>query len=136
MPGNHRRRSNALDKRRNPILAGSDHLSGGTRWPSLRPLVVQWAKQRAARRKSRWVRKTRPRLSKAELDALPPAWERAADYVAGRLKYPVEFSPEAVDRIVDAVASALKRGPIPANLDRQQLGRDLDRALFWYETKQ
>src|SRR4051794_11630521 len=66
-------------------------------------------------------------MSKEELEA------RASNRREGAT-YPAVFSGEAVERIVDAVASALMPEAIPANLDRQQLGRDLGRALFWYRT--
>lgn len=50
----------------------------------------------------------------------------------GRLKYRACFSAEAVDRIAAAVVSSPKVSV--TRLDRNELRRDLDRALFWYPT--
>ncbi|MER9462630.1 hypothetical protein NKI80_22280 [Mesorhizobium sp. M0387] len=44
------------------------------------------------------------------------------------MKYPARFSAAAVDRIVGAVAAI---AAAPDQLDRPQLGHELDRALFW-----
>ncbi|MGO4835884.1 hypothetical protein AB4144_26955, partial [Rhizobiaceae sp. 2RAB30] len=47
-------------------------------------------------------------------------------------RYPVVFLVEAVDRIVGAVEA--DGASIPTDLDRRQLARDLDRALFLFRT--
>ncbi|MBZ9810710.1 hypothetical protein [Mesorhizobium sp. ESP-6-2] len=72
-----------------------------------------------------------PRWSKDQLEALGAAQLRQSTGVKNHPTYPTRFSAEAVDRIIGAVASSKS---FAGHLDRSELRRDLDRALFWYRS--
>lgn len=103
-------------KRKSPLI-GAVPKTGMYRWPSPRPLGVQWATQRRAKsvEKNNWVLKTGPRLSRAELEA-----DAAKRLAPRKWECPVVYGPAAVGRIVEAF------GNIPPDLDRQRLGHDFD----------